>query len=445
MLNRRARLYTLPIVVMIAFLSVIGLAAWRRADLIATLSEQLSHQNHADARAAVRQLAAFTNPPLQLLVEAAACDDHDTAESAQVAITQLLDEWQHHVDNGQHISRIAEQATELASVLASERRTFPTTVYPWLESITRELARVAAKCPPKKTPLLAMHCDEIMSLILHANFAPTSSVGASTPANSPKPAIVPPPANDIGSDARLEQAFTAFPAAPNEFRSQPRDQASTPARIQVDEDGRLNQPGNALRPEGRGISQGVLAQGDNGGSNSQLPPLNGSQGRPDWLQPSYQISPSMEESTERHDSKANSAPQTLSNGLGTYSTRELFERWRTTTGDDHHDIEQQLAARGFKHLQPAIIEEYLSDELAVRLRIVSTIQKQPAGDVRPWLFLLAEDDETEVRLLAVTVMATSDDRALIEKAWQISIRDRDPRIADLAAHLRDRRAGTQFR
>ena len=42
---------------------------------------------------------------------------------------------------------------------------------------------------------------------------------------------------------------------------------------------------------------------------------------------------------------------------------------------------------------------------------------------------------------AVTVMATSDDKALVEKAWQVAIRDRDPRIADLASRLRERRAG----
>jgi hypothetical protein len=38
-------------------------------------------------------------------------------------------------------------------------------------------------------------------------------------------------------------------------------------------------------------------------------------------------------------------------------------------------------------------------------------------------------------------MATSNDAELIEKAWQAAIRDRDPRIADLAGRLRERRAG----
>ncbi len=173
--------------------------------------------------------------------------------------------------------------------------------------------------------------------------------------------------------------------------------------------------------------------------------LPSAEGRPDWLQPSYRIPPSSDDSSSNHESQSETDQNSTSNVLGTYSTRELFERWRTTAGDDHRDIEQQLASRGFKHLAPPIIEQYLSDELAVRLKIVDTVTKQARGDVRPWLFLLAEDDDAEVRLLAVTVMATSDDRTLIEKAWQISIRDRDPRIADLATHLRDRRSGTQLR
>ncbi len=437
---------------MIAFLAVIGLAARQRADLIATLSEQLSRQNHADARSAVRQLAALSNPPLQILVEAAACDDHDTAESAQVAITRLLDEWQRHVDHDERISYVAEQATELAAALANERRTMPMTCYPWLESVTRELARVAAKCPPKQTPLLAMHCDEIMSVISNANFSPPVPASvAAPPSPTAKRTETAAAENDLGPDTvrtRLEQTFAAFPSVPSEFRGIPRDPSAVQSPVPVDEDGRVKPQGNALRHDVGTVGRGVLTHEAKSNSDSQLSSLDNAEGRPDWLQPSYRIPPSTDDSPEppaNHALQLESEQHASSNALGTYSTRELFERWRTTTGDDHRDIENQLASRGFKHLAPPIIEQYLSDELDVRLKIVDTVMKQGNGDVRPWLFLLAEDDDAEVRLLAVTVMATSDDRALIEKAWQISIRDRDPRIADLASHLRDRRAGTQLR
>ena len=44
-----------------------------------------------------------------------------------------------------------------------------------------------------------------------------------------------------------------------------------------------------------------------------------------------------------------------------------------------------------------------------------------------------------MRLFAVTFMATSNNAALVEKAWQAAIRDHDPRVADLAERLRERR------
>jgi hypothetical protein len=52
---------------------------------------------------------------------------------------------------------------------------------------------------------------------------------------------------------------------------------------------------------------------------------------------------------------------------------------------------------------------------------------------------MADDRDANVRLAVVTILATSNDPALIEKAWQVAIRDRDPRIAGMASRLRDRR------
>jgi hypothetical protein len=59
--------------------------------------------------------------------------------------------------------------------------------------------------------------------------------------------------------------------------------------------------------------------------------------------------------------------------------------------------------------------------------------------------MLAGDADADVRLSAVTVMATSGDAMLLEKAWQAAINDLDPRIADLAGRLRERRDGVQRR
>jgi hypothetical protein len=441
--KRRAKLYTLPTVIGIGFLVVAGLASWRRADLIATLSDEIARGEKAKASAAVSQLAAISNPPLSVLVEAAACDEGATVEAAQVAINKLLDDWQQQVDHDQRLGRVADQVSQLAAALAEQRRSFPMTSYPWLAGVTHKMVRVADRCPPKKTLLLAMHCDEIMTLIGNASFAMTTGIPHAPAVAPPQQGDVRP--NDASNDQgiehlQLEQAFAAFPSGSAEASSTAA-QSGRPNNNIADEEGRLQSQGNALRHDSPRPRPGDVAPAPNDGGDTTSA-LNESTNRPDLATPRYQILPNS------NDLRESSAPtldsRVSSPHSGTYSTRELLQRWRTARGDDHGDIENQLTARGFRHLSPALVQQNLSTD-DDRPRIVDTVLKLPCSDIRPWLFLLADDEDADVRLMAVTVMATSDDRALIEKAWQISIRDQDPRIADLSARLRERRAGTKLR
>jgi hypothetical protein len=73
------------------------------------------------------------------------------------------------------------------------------------------------------------------------------------------------------------------------------------------------------------------------------------------------------------------------------------------------------------------------------MRLVDNVLAQPGGGSEAWLLLLAADSDPDVRLFAITFMATSNNTALVEKAWQAAIRDHDPRVADLAIRLRERR------
>ncbi len=88
------------------------------------------------------------------------------------------------------------------------------------------------------------------------------------------------------------------------------------------------------------------------------------------------------------------------------------------------------------------MQKYFSNKAEDRMRVMDAVMAEPGAGSGPWLLLLAEDTDADVRLFAVTLMATSNDAGLMEKAWQIAIRDRDPRIADLAGRLRDRRTAT---
>jgi hypothetical protein len=137
--------------------------------------------------------------------------------------------------------------------------------------------------------------------------------------------------------------------------------------------------------------------------------------------------------------------QISSQPLQGVNSRELLRRWLESSGSDVLPAEEELTRRGFVRLSARLVEPLFSNNAQDRLRLVDDVLTEPGIDPRPWLVLLADDAEADVRLLAVTIMATSDDAALIEKAWQVSIRDRDPRIAGLAGRLRERRDSAQRR
>jgi hypothetical protein len=79
------------------------------------------------------------------------------------------------------------------------------------------------------------------------------------------------------------------------------------------------------------------------------------------------------------------------------------------------------------------------------VQLVDDLLGLPGNGAMAWLLLLSDDENAEVRLTVVSVMATSRDAELLERAWQVALHDRDPRIAGLADRLRDRRASSNLR
>ncbi len=462
--KRRASFYTLPVVVVIGFVLVAGLAAWQRADVIAELADQVARGEKSEATAAVRQLAAIPNPPLTVLVEAAASDERATAEAAQVAINRIMGKWQRQVNKQQRVSSVASGLTELAGALAEQRRAFAPADYLWLASATRKIVRLANKCPAKKTPLVAMHCDSIMSVVNGAHPTGAAVADSAAPTDGGRQHAAATPADQTDSResqrARLEHEFSAFPTQPiatgaDAGTESPAENAKSPMQPLPEDDAGLQPGRNSLRNDGLNFQPpSEIARGDSqsgGMPFGQLPSLDELGGRPGWSLPVFRILPAAPVNSTASDNGRpeaeglNSLPSSAAVGAAALGTRELLERWRDATNDGRREIEKSLAARGFQRLPEKLVQQYLSTDLEDRLRVVDSVLTQPGVDARPWLFLLAEDENAEVRLLAVTVMATSDDKALVEKAWQVSIRDRDPRIADLAGRLRERRAGTPRR
>jgi hypothetical protein len=92
-----------------------------------------------------------------------------------------------------------------------------------------------------------------------------------------------------------------------------------------------------------------------------------------------------------------------------------------------------------------MVRSLLHEKASNRARFVYDLMSLPGNDAKAWLQLLAEDPSSDVRFAALTVMATSSDSELLDKAWDVALHDRDPRVASLAERLRSRRAGIERR
>ena len=444
--KRRASFYTLPIVIVIGFGTVAGLAAWQRADVIADLADQVAHGDKSEATAAVRKLAAIPRPPLSVLVEAATSDERATAEAAQVEINRMLGQWQRQVDRKQRIGSVSSQVTELAATLAAKRREFSSADFPWLSSAARKIVRIANKCPAKKTPLVALHCDEIMAVV-ERHHTPVTGHDDETDGAQPRDMVMPASSADQteSQHARLEQDFSTFPTW--RMPASPPTDAQAPAPI---DSAPTQQPaangssdGNRLRS-----ANGEQVNRESNGGDAVWRPAPNSGGpatQPEWAQPMYRVVPPAQAKTATSDP---APPRRITESLkhvpanpraAAIETRRLLERWRDSKGNETQFVEHDLATRGFKKLPQRLVEQYLSDDADVRVHLVDSVLAEASVDARPWLALLADDEDADVRLTAVTVMATSNDKSLVEKAWQVAIHDRDPRIADLAGRLRERR------
>jgi hypothetical protein len=122
------------------------------------------------------------------------------------------------------------------------------------------------------------------------------------------------------------------------------------------------------------------------------------------------------------------------------SSRALLGEWLIATGPKKSSLEAELRDRGFGRLRSDVVRLALSTTNSTdRVLLVRDLPGIPGLGTKAWLMLLADDSDAEVRLAAVSAMATSGDGELVECAWNVALHDHDPRIAALAERLRYRR------
>jgi hypothetical protein len=448
--RKRRRLslaWSLPLVVAIMCLVVAKLAALQRADVIRELDKRVSHGSTDEATDAVRNLATIPRPPLALLVKAAASPNLEVAREAQQAIDDYLKFCQREVKARRNAGLVARQLAVLAQAMAIEQPKFTPADHPWLERTTRNVLRLANGIKAGTTPLVASLCDQILVAVAkgQVNSAPPSTTAVKNLSLVGSAAV---PVTDSAPDT--DDRFTALAArawgaVPDEARE------AGGIAIPITLRGRNTNPPPHI--------DGLFT---NAGEADLLPPgeLNESGWKAEWTHPVLQSLPSapVQSSPAPGDSAESSSPyppaaglleprilRTANDRFEGIADRALLKRWLVGAGPNTVELEQELLERGFGRLSRRLVQQLFSERVEDRLQLVDEVLTEPAIDARPWLLVLADDVDADVRLVAITLMATSNDPALIDKAWQVVLRDHDPRIAGLAERLRQRRGAARRR
>jgi hypothetical protein len=310
------------------------------------------------------------------------------ADEARQAINKLLRRCQRQLERGERARLVSNQLTELSEALAGHCEQFSPTDHEWLMDTTHMIIKLANQIPDSHSPALAASCDAVIA-----------ALGTATP-----------------TDSRLVKHVPTSAAEPTNPAAHPDAAAEQPAEEPIDASWRTNWANPVFR---------------------MLPPTP-IDAAPIERRPNVPA-PSPSEAQPPENVDVNDTP------LARIDSHTLFQRWRSADAANKTAIERQLSNRGFRQLNESLVQKFTSSRADVRLTFVDDLLATPGIDARPWLMLLAEDRDADVRLAAVTIMATSNDKTLVDKAWETAIRDRDPRIAELAERLRERRAATQRR
>ena len=406
---RWSYLLTFPITVAAIWVVFLVLAHVERAQLLDELNARITLGSVKEAKAALRQIGRMPEPPLETFVAAAASPTRQVAQEAQLAISELLRKWQRQLNADRNVSRVAHRLERLAATLDAHRDSFTIRDHPWLAKTTERIVRLANTAPPEDALGLAVHCESLLSM--------TNGLSRSAPSD-----VIP-------------VASTAAEFAPDRI-------FSPPSRLALEsllaaEDAALDPP--------PGINADRSASVGSGSDRQDRPSQRALQGDSTDSHPRSFYRQHGAAAGKASPISIGDSPTEAVDPWATIDSRVLLERWLADSGMPKLRIERELERRGFGSLRTDVVRLALSDDTNGRALLVHDLIETPGVGAKAWLLLLAADENAEVRLAAVTVMATSNDAELIEMAWQVALHDHDPRIAGLAERLRDRRASAQRR
>jgi hypothetical protein len=117
----------------------------------------------------------------------------------------------------------------------------------------------------------------------------------------------------------------------------------------------------------------------------------------------------------------------------TFDTKSVITLLGSNQADVRDQAVNELVKRGLSNEEIRVANQLASPVVDVRLGLLESIVNRTDLDPRPWLLWLAEDPQREVRMRAVTTLATMNDASIRQALQQRLTQEHDPTVI---AHLK---------
>jgi len=404
----------------VAVVVVIAVLAGR-SHLAQHVRESLDGASESELPLRIEQLVELGEPGVTALTDALNSDKTEVAQAAEAALLDQLDHWQ--TQDGDRASR---KITHLVRELAKRSPQYN----PRAQAAAGDLAMQALDWRPAESDVdrTRLIIDCAILLRAAANDGNVTQPGESSILGTVRPSLAAPPEPNDGSTT-----FFGHAATPLEPVESPGESGSPPP---------LNhgQPPKVARsplPSPDSPPPRVLAPSDtapkatpesNEEENAETPecppaPLNPPLTRPvPW-------DPRRAKPTTSGNLRLLSANQEDSIAeLRTQDDLSLMRQLHSSISEDVEAARLELRRRGFdaRHLRMA--EDLTNLDPDVRMRFAQTLPAIRDVDIRPWLRVLTEDDDPQVRRSAIAVIATFGTAE--SRSWlrRLQLAEHDPQV-----------------
>jgi len=393
------------------------LAAWEQQRFAEQLARRAIQSIDGASVATVRKLSHLGPPAIEPLAALAASQRAEVAKAAQGALADKLAGWELAFAERGDARELSEQLQALSGALELHAAHFGGAGQRWAQRLTRQIVANCAHLPAGEAWTVLARCEVVLAV-------PPSSI---TPREATA-AIVESPA--IEADATTNAS--AGEAAP-EVSSPLANERPQLAEISVVDPPPSPPAGVAPPPKG---------------ANSSVTPLNPLRYPDDAAR---RTDPSIEPGFAAPVAEAPlpvgtvidvPSPQDmrhLTRKLREMGERELLARVAAAPKFEAMAARRILRERGYTDAIVEMTRQLEQLSAAERREALDRAASLPAAEARRLLRWFVADEDAEVRLLALTMLATTGDPQLQEIARRRAVEDADPRVAELATELMKRK------